>query len=110
MWLAALSLDPFWPRAAIQVIIEKKIIIFFSGIFFIGWFLRNTGSRSVTKYSIYGGDPDGYFSIDSASGNIRIANKLDHETKSQVLLNVQATSGEPPDYAHTQVTIHIEDG
>lgn len=67
------------------------------------------GSRSVTKYSIYGGDPNGYFSIDSSTGNIRIANKLDHETKSQVLLNVQAVSGEPPDYAHTQVMIHIED-
>lgn len=34
---------------------------------------------------------------------------MDHETKSQVLLNVQAVSGEPPDYAHTQVMIHIED-
>lgn len=34
---------------------------------------------------------------------------MDHETKSQVLLNVQAASGEPPDFAHTQVMIHIED-
>lgn len=73
------------------------------------FYSKNSGSRSVTKYSIYGGDPDGYFSIDSSSGNIRIANKLDHEAKSQVLLNVQATSGDPPDYAHTQVTIYIED-
>ncbi|XP_055296378.1 protein dachsous [Sitodiplosis mosellana] len=69
----------------------------------------DSGSRSITKYSIYGGDPDGYFSIDSLSGNIRIANKLDHETKSQVLLNIQAISGDRPDYAHTQVTIYIED-
>lgn len=69
------------------------------------------GSRIVTKYSIYGGDPDNYFSIDASSGNIRIANHgLDHELKSQVLLNVQAASGEPPDFAHTQVMIHIEDG
>lgn len=67
------------------------------------------GSRSITKYSIYGGDPDEYFRIDSSTGNIRIANKLDHETKSQVLLNIQAISGEPPDYAHTQVNIFIED-
>lgn len=43
------------------------------------------------------------------TGTIRIANKLDHETKSQVLLNIQAQSGNPPDYAHTQVTIFIED-
>lgn len=63
----------------------------------------------MVKYSIYGGDPDGYFSIDSSSGNIRIANKLDHETKSQILLNIQATSGEPPDYGHTQVNIDVED-
>lgn len=69
----------------------------------------NTGSRTIANYSIYGGDPDGYFSIDELSGNIRIADKLDHEAKSQFLLNVQATSGDPPDYAHTQVTIYIED-
>lgn len=66
-------------------------------------------SRSTTKYSIYGGDPDEYFSIDSSTGNIRIANKLDHERKTQVLLNIQAISGDPPDYAHTQVNIYIED-
>lgn len=65
-----------------------------------------TGSRGVVRYSINSGDPDGYFSIDPVSGNIRIANPLDHETKSQVLLNVQATSGDPPAYGHTQVIIH----
>jgi hypothetical protein len=32
-----------------------------------------------------------------------VANLLDHETKSQVLLNIQATSGDPPSYGHTQV-------
>jgi hypothetical protein len=37
------------------------------------------------------------------TGNIRVANLLDHETKSQVLLNIQATSGDPPSYGHTQV-------
>lgn len=70
---------------------------------------HQSGSNSVTKYSIYGGDPDGYFSIDALTGTIRIANRLDHETKSQVLLNIQAQSGDPPDYAHTQVTIYVED-
>lgn len=64
-----------------------------------------TGSRNIVRYSINAGDPDGYFSIDPTSGNIRIANALDHETKPQILLNVQATSGEPPDYGHTQVII-----
>lgn len=61
------------------------------------------------RYSIYSGDPDGYFSIEAASGNIRIAHPLDHEAKSQVLLNIQATSGEPPVYGHTQVNIEVED-
>jgi len=57
------------------------------------------------RYSIYSGDPDGYFSIEASSGNIRIARPLDHEAKSQVLLNIQATLGEPPVYGHTQVNI-----
>lgn len=55
------------------------------------------------RYSIYSGDPDGYFSIDPVSGNIRVSNMLDHEAKAQVLLNIQATSGDPPSYGHTQV-------
>lgn len=61
------------------------------------------------RYSIYSGDPDGYFSIEANSGNIRIAKPLDHEAKSQVLLNIQATVGEPPVYGHTQVNIEVED-
>lgn len=65
------------------------------------------GSRNTIRYSIYSGDPEGYFSIDATSGNIRIANTLDHETKPQVLLNIQATSGDPPVYGHTQVIIEI---
>jgi protocadherin-16/23 len=61
------------------------------------------GSRGSVKYSIYSGDPDGYFTVDQTSGNIRVANSLDHETKPQILLNIQATSGDPPAYGHTQV-------
>lgn len=57
----------------------------------------------MVRYSIYSGDPDGYFSIDPVSGDVRIASTLDHEVKPQVLLNVQATSGDPPAYGHTQV-------
>ncbi|XP_030238562.1 protein dachsous [Drosophila navojoa] len=69
----------------------------------------DTAQRSPVRYSIYSGDPDGYFSIEPASGNIRIARPLDHEAKAQVLLNIQATSGEPPVYGHTQVNIEVED-
>ncbi|KAH8413012.1 hypothetical protein KR009_007416 [Drosophila setifemur] len=69
----------------------------------------DTAHRSPVRYSIYSGDPDGYFSIEASSGNIRIAKPLDHEAKSQVLLNIQATLGEPPVYGHTQVNIEVED-
>lgn len=64
-----------------------------------------TGSAAVIRYSIYSGDPEGYFNIDPVTGNIRIASALDHETKPQVLLYVQATSGNPPDYGRTQVNV-----
>lgn len=57
----------------------------------------------MVRYSIYSGDPDGYFSIDALTGDVHIASQLDHETKALVLLNVQATSGEPPSYGQTQV-------
>ncbi|KAH8260153.1 hypothetical protein KR026_003918, partial [Drosophila bipectinata] len=69
----------------------------------------DSAHRSPMRYSIYSGDPDGYFSIEANSGNIRIAKPLDHEAKSQVLLNIQATVGEPPVYGHTQVNIEVED-
>ncbi|XP_055849639.1 protein dachsous [Episyrphus balteatus] len=69
----------------------------------------DSGSRNVVSYSIYTGDPDDYFSIDKNSGDIRVAKPLDHEAKPQVLLNIQAKSGDPPAYGHTQVNIDIED-
>ncbi|CAG9854997.1 unnamed protein product, partial [Phyllotreta striolata] len=65
--------------------------------------------RSNVYYSIYSGDPDGLFIIDGATGIITTSSPLDHETKSSVLLNIQATSGDPPVYGHTQVNIEIED-
>jgi hypothetical protein len=71
--------------------------------FFYIFSLVFAGSRGAVRYSIYSGDPNGFFSIDPVTGNIRVANLLDHETKSQVLLNIQATSGDPPSYGHTQV-------
>lgn len=36
-----------------------------------------------------------------------MANLLDHEMKSQVLLNIQATSGDPPSYGQTQVNYYV---
>lgn len=64
--------------------------------------LSLTGHRP-TRYSIYSGDPDGFFRIDASTGLIRTASNLDHETRANVLLNIQATSGNPPAYGHTQV-------
>lgn len=38
------------------------------------------------------------------SGIITTVSSLDHEIRPQILLNIQATSGEPPVYGHTQVS------
>ncbi|CAG9820098.1 unnamed protein product [Phaedon cochleariae] len=70
--------------------------------------LDNAG-RSGVRYTVYSGDPGGYFNINPITGAIITASNLDHETKSSVLLNIQATSGDPPVYGHTQVHIEIED-
>lgn len=62
------------------------------------------GNRGIVKYSIHSGDP-GYFIIDPVSGSIKIANPLDHEAHSQVLLNIQTFSSENPAiFGHTQVS------
>lgn len=41
--------------------------------------------------------------IDPVSGTLRTSARLDHETHSSLLLNVQATAGSPPAYGHAQV-------
>ncbi|XP_076332831.1 LOW QUALITY PROTEIN: protein dachsous-like [Tachypleus tridentatus] len=61
------------------------------------------------RYSIYSGDPDEYFSINSTTGAIHTRRTLDHETHSILLLNVQVASGQPPSYDHSQVNITIKD-
>ncbi|KAK2720851.1 hypothetical protein QYM36_004658, partial [Artemia franciscana] len=79
---------------------------------------RNTVVGTVTassvtddniRYSIYSGDPDSYFTINAETGTIRTNAPLDHEIHRYVLLNVAATSGEPPSFGHTQVNITIGD-
>ncbi|KAJ8985393.1 hypothetical protein NQ317_007551 [Molorchus minor] len=69
----------------------------------------DSGGRSNIRYSVYSGDPEGFFKIDPITGAIRTAAALDHETKSNILLNIQAASDDPPVYGHTQVNIEIED-
>ncbi|RLV84253.1 hypothetical protein DV515_00016305 [Chloebia gouldiae] len=60
-------------------------------------------------YSISSGDPHGYFSIDSASGQLRTSLPLDHESQSVLILDVQARSGSPPAYSNTRVKISVSD-
>lgn len=67
--------------------------------------LISAGHRSI-RYSIYSGDPDGFFRIDPITGAIRSVSVLDHETRSSLLLNIQATSGDPPIYGYTQVSFY----
>ncbi|XP_044255905.1 protein dachsous [Tribolium madens] len=71
--------------------------------------VRDSGDHKNIRYSIYSGDPEGFFRIDPSTGAIRTASSLDHELRSSVLLNIQATNGDPPVYGHTQVNIEIQD-
>ncbi|KAM8741703.1 protocadherin-16 [Acanthopagrus schlegelii] len=68
-----------------------------------------TGVSKDILYSISSGDPDGYFTVDSASGTIRTALPLDHETCSSLDLEIQARSGSPPAYGTSRVRITISD-
>ncbi|XP_076362796.1 protein dachsous-like isoform X2 [Tachypleus tridentatus] len=74
--------------------------------------VKATGSdrdREDVKYSIYSGDPDKYITINPSTGAITTRRTVDHETHPILLLNVQATRGQPPSYGHTQVNITILD-
>ncbi|XP_031728397.1 protocadherin-16 [Anarrhichthys ocellatus] len=68
-----------------------------------------TGVSQDIFYTISSGDPDGYFTVDSASGTIRTALPLDHETCSSRDLEIQAHSGSPPAYGTSRVRITISD-
>lgn len=68
-----------------------------------------TGVSKDILYSISSGDPDGYFVVDGASGTIRTALPLDHETCSSLDLEIQARSGSPPAFGTTRVRITISD-
>ncbi|KAF7668307.1 hypothetical protein LDENG_00013580 [Lucifuga dentata] len=68
-----------------------------------------TGVSKEIFYSISSGDPDGYFTVDSASGTIRTALPLDHETCSSLDLEIQARYGSPPAYGTSRVRITISD-
>uniref|UniRef100_A0A3Q4H2E3 Protocadherin-16 n=1 Tax=Neolamprologus brichardi TaxID=32507 RepID=A0A3Q4H2E3_NEOBR len=68
-----------------------------------------TGEALDIFYSISSGDPHGYFTVDSASGTIRTALPLDHETCPSLDLEIQARFGSPPAYGISRVHITIAD-
>ncbi|KAK0133503.1 Protocadherin-16 [Merluccius polli] len=68
-----------------------------------------TGVSKDILYSISSGDPEGYFTVDSASGTIRTALPLDHETRPSQEVEIQARHGSPPAYATSHVRITISD-
>ncbi|XP_071377114.1 protocadherin-16-like, partial [Centroberyx affinis] len=68
-----------------------------------------TGVSKDIFYSISSGDPDGYFTVDSASGTIRTALPLDHETCSSLDLEIQARYGSPPAYGTSRVRLTVSD-
>lgn len=77
--------------------------------FFFTVVFHSGGAAKDIFYSISSGDPDGFFTVDSASGTIRTALPLDHETCSNLDLEIQARSGSPPAYGTSRVRITISD-
>uniref|UniRef100_A0A3Q2YAN0 Protocadherin-16 n=1 Tax=Hippocampus comes TaxID=109280 RepID=A0A3Q2YAN0_HIPCM len=61
------------------------------------------------SYSISSGDPDGYFTVDGATGTIRTALPLDHETCPRLDLEIQARFGSPPAFGTSRVRVSVSD-
>lgn len=60
-------------------------------------------SAGPVTYAIYSGDPEGLFVVSEASGEVLVKEYLDADTRPSLLLNIQASSGNPPVFNHTQV-------
>uniref|UniRef100_W5KLY4 Protocadherin-16 n=1 Tax=Astyanax mexicanus TaxID=7994 RepID=W5KLY4_ASTMX len=69
---------------------------------------RSLATKDIS-YTISSGDPDGYFTVDSETGALRTSLPLDHEARPSLELEVQASSGSPPAFGQTRVTITIGD-
>uniref|UniRef100_A0ACB8FH05 Uncharacterized protein n=1 Tax=Sphaerodactylus townsendi TaxID=933632 RepID=A0ACB8FH05_9SAUR len=67
------------------------------------------GHADAVFYSISSGDPNGYFSIHPASGELHTRLALDHEAQAALSLEVQARSGSPPAYSSAWVQISVAD-
>ncbi|XP_038055209.1 protein dachsous-like [Patiria miniata] len=64
---------------------------------------------AVISYSIYSGDPQGYFSLNPATAELSINSPPDYELYPYLILTVQAASGSPPLYGLTHVNVTIID-
>ena len=68
------------------------------------------GLNSLVHYSIIGGNTARQFSVDEDSGDIKVINKLDHETTKTYRLIVRAQDrGSPTRSNTTQVIINVDD-
>ncbi|XP_071787614.1 protein dachsous-like [Asterias amurensis] len=64
---------------------------------------------AVISYTIYSGDPQGYFTLHPANAELTVNSPPDYELYPFLLLTIQAASGSPPLYGLTQVNISIVD-
>lgn len=70
---------------------------------------RDTGPNAIISYSITGSHQD-VFSVDSMSGNLKVAKLLDREAVEIFILNVSASdSGDPSMTAHVEVYVNVLD-
>ena len=80
------------------------LLLMFSLLFYF-----SLGNLAVISYSIYAGDPQGYFTLNSANAELSVNSPPDHELYPFLILTIQAASGSPPLYGLTQVNITILD-
>ncbi|XP_077984698.1 protein dachsous-like [Glandiceps talaboti] len=66
-------------------------------------------NNDAITYTIHSGDPNGYFYLHPNTGALTINSPLDYETHHNILLNLQASSGNPPTHGRAQVNITIID-
>lgn len=72
-------------------------------------------ANPIFTYAIVGGDPNGVFAIDAATGQITVANRdlLDYETAKEhaYLLIIRVTdNGSPPLSSEATITVNVTDG
>ena len=54
---------------------------------------EDSGNNSIITYTLLSSECDENFFVDALSGNVTVTGNLDHETRSEVILCIQATDG-----------------